>query len=156
MLIWFVLFALPVLFFGLSLATEVSSMLIINRRVRLSAESAAVAGAFSFRQAGPDDMTVDGTLDEPQAQAIARATFDAARNAGAVKGAEIDFVAVSTSPTRVEVRVTYRFEDTPILDFLGANGVGQVSITEVAEVCIPGDASGPTGGACQRPDVNYR
>lgn len=159
MLVWFVLIAVPMLFFSISLSTEISQTLIVNRKVQFTAESAAVAGAFQFRYSGADDFSVDGRLDRGRAGSVARQTFNAGVAAGSTRGAHI----VNSWPevTDHQVRYVVQFEHTNqrvtrwLSRWLGnEQQLGVVTIRETAVVCRPGTTSGPTGGNCQRPNTN--
>lgn len=154
MMIWFILIALPLMFFALSMATEVSKTLIVNRQVRHAAESSAVAGAFQFRSNGVNDFTADGSLDVSAARNAASQTFTAARNAGAVRGADIQNVTVIATATDVVVNVRYEIEGNRLLAWLSGDEIGVINISERAVVCVPGVTSNSTGGNCQRPDTN--
>ena len=154
MLIWFVLVVLPILFFAMALSTEVSTTLIANRSVRLSAESAAVAGAHQFNVAAGD-----GRLNTVLAERAAFETFSEAYSADAVRGVELVSHRARATTTWVEYTVTYRMENARLLNWLGSDGVGLVTITERAEICRVGDAStaaADTGNVCQRPETNTR
>lgn len=140
--LYFIMVALPFMFVGFTLAVDVSSMVTLNRSIRLAAETAAVAGSFQYNQNG------DGQLDSAAAVAAARATFDQALSVGAVSSRiPRDSIVYQAQVVNNSVRftiVSYRMEGFLMLDYFldgtspMQDGVVFTGISETAQVCTAG------------------
>lgn len=140
--LYFIMVSLPFIFVGFTLAIDISSMVTLNRSVRLAAETAAVAGSFQYSQNG------DGTLDQAAAVAAARATFENALTVGAVSSRiprdSITYQAqVSSNSVRFTV-TSYKIEGFLMLDYFldgtspTRGGVRFSGVSETASVCAAG------------------
>lgn len=139
--IWFALIGLPAMLFGLTLSADVSSVINVNRQIRLAAESAAVAGSFQFERSG------SGRLDQGQASAVAYETFQEAIRVGAITRARVSSHGAVTTATEVSYRVSYQIQGLLALRWFAPAGVAPITIVEKAEVC-------PSGSYCGRPDTD--
>jgi hypothetical protein len=140
--LYFIMVALPFMFTGFTLAVDISSMVTLNRSVRLAAETAAVAGSFQYNQNG------DGTLNQAAAVAAARDTFQQALAVGAVSSRiPRDSISydVQVSATSVKFNISsYTIKGFLSLDYFinglspTKNGVQFTNVSETATICSAG------------------
>ena len=158
--IWFLIVALPILFFGAALAVDTSNTIVANRQVRLAAESAAVGAAWQIKA---DAATHTISIDAIAANTVANQTFTQAVSAGSLKKVSVISTVVSintkSNPQTVTVRVTYRVNEDIFYSLLGT-APPNYSTHASAFLCRPdqatsgvggGSLSGTTGGHCVRP-----
>jgi Flp pilus assembly protein TadG len=153
-MLFFIMFAFPLLLLGGLLAGDVSQMITTSREVSNATEAAAVAGAFQFQGSS--------TLVDPNAARTAASNLIAQAESNGSIGVTIDSVSTIVEPNgfgseRVTVTTTYRLETFGFINMFNAffgNDTEETTytVTRTADVCIPG-VSGytPTGGSCTRP-----
>lgn len=151
-LLLFVMFAFPIIWFAGTLAVDVTHILIAQRQAAALAEAGAVAGATSWDNSG----TV--RLDVAKATSVALETVTLSKQYGAAAQVKLTntTVSVSNSPTSptVEVTVSYNVDNLvflPVVDRLLNTRNVQGSVTRAANVCVPGANTHTYSGICERP-----
>jgi hypothetical protein len=159
MFIWFLLFALPVIVLGATLAVDMMLAITASREVSNAAEAAATAGAQQYDGAGT------WRLDPAESARAVERSLDNAVAVGAIRKSDISEVTSRVEPTpggsgeTVVVDVNYRVQGLSFirlasLIFLSDEdrneSFADMTMQRSADVCIPGDHAS-TDGACQRP-----
>lgn len=154
---WTILIAMPLMFFGLSMAVDFTRVILAGREMRTATHAAALAGAYQFQPGRAE-------LDRAAARFAARETMCVSQQFG-VKNAVAasaggspcgpGFSSVSmtmTFPTASTMQVTtrYRVDGLLLLKYFDGED-SEYSVTRTAAVCDPRDSSGPTAGYCVRP-----
>jgi Flp pilus assembly protein TadG len=153
--IWFALVGLPFLLIGLTLSSDLASVIDAQREVRLAAESAAVAGSYQIDEDS-------GQLNPNAAKQAAEETFQHAVATGALAHAVNATGTATVTPFGVSMNVQYEVDSLTAFKVLNAfigdiQWVGAINTVETARVCDPGNSSataGPSDGECVRPDTS--
>lgn len=155
--LWTIVIAMPLMFFGLSMAVDFTRIILANREVSAATYAAALAGAYEFNS-GQD------TINLTRASAAARETLCVSFQQGAVKdavpgeraraacagGGSIAASVRLPTESSVEVTSSYRVDGLLLMKYFGYSEEDTV-IRRTAAVCNPSDPSGPTAGYCTRP-----
>ena len=157
-LLFFLLFALPLLWLCGAIAVDYTRVVLGQRQAGQIADSASLAGALQTLKNDPNDpLRVSSNLDYTRAL---DATFETiTRSVQADVGRQITIVRVEpritavgtgTTPAQVEVILDYRIDGLLFLGILGDYGQAQGQVSRTAFVCSPG-TNLTYGGSCARP-----
>jgi hypothetical protein len=158
----FLLFAMPIVFFGSATAIDGVKVLMAARMAGNTADAAAAAGATQFAAPGDSEWQPGGgRVDVSDARAAADELVDEAVDGGMLRG-----VTVTDTTTRVTretvggrtrdvvtVEVDYDVTGLLFLAILSeqqVNGTISGTADRSAAVCVPGWAGNPSG-SCVRP-----
>lgn len=158
--LWTVVVTVPVMFFSLGLAVDLTRMIMADRQVATAAHSSALAGAYQF-------VPGRATLHSGRAKSAAQETMCVTQSHGGLEkvtaaskgrincsggGRVSAAVTVNTSTNKVRVTSTYRVEGLLVLRWFGVDSRDR-TVWREATVCDPRDTKGPTSGYCTRPGV---
>jgi hypothetical protein len=152
-ILFFILFAWPLVFLSGALAGDATRIISENRSVSNAVESAAVAGVQQYL---PNSSRVNSSTYNTAVNRL----IDTSVENGSL---EVDVVSVNSrlysneyGGDRVSVTLTYTIPDLLFSELLsaltGSRAFGtQYSVTRSADICVPGQTAGATGGNCVRP-----
>lgn len=156
--LWTILIALPLMFFGLAMAVDITRVVMAGREMSTATHASALAAAYQFN-------TGAATIHPTRARQAAVETMCVAVEHGAIKnavpartgttpcvfgGGPVAVNVTLVSPQVVQVSARYRVDNLLLLSYFDYGTVDQ-EVTRTAAVCDPRDRSGPTGGYCTRP-----
>ncbi len=152
-ILFFILFAWPLVFLSGALAGDSTRIISEARSVSNATEAAAVAGVQQY-------LPNSARVNPATYNAAVRGLIDTSVENGSL---EVEVISVSSrlynngyGGDRVSVTVGYRIPDLLFSEILsaltGSRAFGtEYSVTRSADICVPGQAAGATGGNCIRP-----
>ena len=155
--LWTLLIGFPLMFLGLAMAVDFTRMVIAEREMSTATQAAALAAAYQFTPG-------EATIDPARAQLAGVETMCVANSVGETHnaspstswraacphGGQASVRVEMLSTTEVQVTSWYTVPNLLFLSYFGSSATEQ-KVTRSAAVCDSRDASGPTGGYCQRP-----
>lgn len=154
---WTILVAMPLMFFGLSMAVDFTRIIMAGREMRTATHAAALAGAYQFT---PGKATLNAVAANDAAVETMCVTVDQGAIKNAVPGDSVvtpcssgQAVSVTTkllTTSTIQVTARYRVDDLLLVKYFDY-GQQEHVVSRTAAVCDPSDTSGPTNGFCTRP-----
>lgn len=152
--VYFVLLALPAIWFGAALGVDFTRTIVAGRQMRSAAQAAALSGAYQWQngETGGDPTKLDAT----SAMAAATETLCRAADAGVTHLTNFDCngdtfdVSVSPDGTKVTVKVNYQVSGLVFVGLMAGSGTVGDEVSATSFVCNPA-LDGPTQGFCVRP-----
>lgn len=175
-LLFFLIIALPLLFFSAGLAVDATKIIVAARQTSNAAEASAVAGAQQFTEIPAPQGSCGTTskcsyytlsLDKTSARSVSLAAVTKALAVRAIKNADATGVVISNNiygTERVAVTIKYSVPNLvflPVINALLGGGSSSKNsvvlvVTRYADVCQSTSNAEyvPTAGFCTRPTVD--